>query len=119
MRPIAKLFLTATLTAAACRAIPQRETQERADARGYSETRVQEEMNLAATSAEPMLARQKAVAAGDAPLFLRSSVAAGMVIRTGQTSIEVDSLERAVSQIRLLAGRLCGGGAPHNQAAGR
>jgi|SRR5882672_1159331 len=108
MRPIAKLLLTAALTAAACRVIPQPETQERADARGYSETRVQSEMNLAATSAEPMLARQKAVAAGDAPLFPRTSVAAGMVIRTGQTSIEVDSLERAVSQVRLLAGRIGG-----------
>jgi len=108
MRPIAKLFLTAALIAAACRAIPQPETQERADTRGYSGTGVQGEVNLAAASAEPMLARQKAVAAGDAPLFLRSSVAAGMVIRTGQTSIEVDSLEQAVSQVRLLAGRIGG-----------
>ena len=108
MRPIAKLFLTAALIAAACRAIPQPETEERADTRGYSGTGVQGEVNLAAASAEPMLARQKAVAAGDAPLFLRSSVAAGMVIRTGQTSIEVDSLEQAVSQVRLLAGRIGG-----------
>ena len=108
MRPIAKLFLTAALIAAACRAIPQPETQERADTRGYSGTGVQGEVNLAAASAEPMLARQKPVAAGDAPLFLRSSVAAGMVIRTGQTSIEVDSLEQAVSQVRLLAGRIGG-----------
>ncbi len=108
MRPIAKLFLTAALIAAACRAIPQPETEERADTRGYSGTGVQGEVNLAAASAEPMLARQKPVAAGDAPLFLRSSVAAGMVIRTGQTSIEVDSLEQAVSQVRLLAGRIGG-----------
>jgi len=108
MRPIAKLFLTAALIAAACRAIPQPETEERADTRGYSGTGVRGEVNLAAASAEPMLARQKAVAAGDAPLFLRSSVAAGMVIRTGQTSIEVDSLEQAVSQVRLLAGRIGG-----------
>jgi len=108
MRPIAKLFLTAALIAAACRAIPQPENEERADTRGYSGTGVQGEVNLAAASAEPMLARQKAVAAGDAPLFLRSSVAAGMVIRTGQTSIEVDSLEQAVSQVRLLAGRIGG-----------
>ena len=108
MRLIAKLFLTAALIAAACRAIPQPKTEERADTRGYSGTGVQGEVNLAATSAEPMLARQKAVAAGDPPLFLRSSVAAGMVIRTGQTSIEVDSLEQAVSQVRLLAGRIGG-----------
>ncbi len=31
-----------------------------------------------------------------------------MVIRTGQASIEVDSLERAVAQVRLLAGRVGG-----------
>ena len=31
-----------------------------------------------------------------------------MVIRTGQAAIEVDSLERAVSQVRLLAGRVGG-----------
>jgi len=41
-------------------------------------------------------------------LFPRASVAASMVIRTGQASIEVDSLERAVSQVRLLAGRIGG-----------
>jgi len=35
-------------------------------------------------------------------------VAAGMIIRTGQTSIEVDSLERAVGQVRLLAARVGG-----------
>jgi hypothetical protein len=55
-----------------------------------------------------MAARERtAVATGDATLFPRSSVAS-MVIRTGQASIEVDSLERAVSQVRLLAGRIGG-----------
>src|SRR5712691_10994148 len=34
--------------------------------------------------------------------------ASGMVIRTGQTSIEVDSLERAVAQVGRLAGRVGG-----------
>src|SRR3989454_10609907 len=108
MRPIAKLFLTAALTVAACTAVPQPETQERVDAQGYSGTGVQGEVNLLATTSVPMVAQQKAVATGNAPLFLRSSVAAGMVIRTGQTSIEVDSLERAVAQVRLLAGRIGG-----------
>ena len=108
MRPIAKLFLTAALTVAACRAIPLPETQERVDAPDYSGTGVQGELNLAAATSVPMVARQRALAAGDAPLFLRSSVAAGMVIRTGQTSIEVDSLEQAVAQVRLLAGRIGG-----------
>src|SRR5207245_8742189 len=45
---------------------------------------------------------------GDAALFPRASVAASMVIRTGQGSIEVESLERAGSQVRLLAGRIGG-----------
>src|SRR2546427_9224178 len=107
MRPIAKLFLTAALTVAACTAVPQPETQER-DGQGYSGTGVQGEVNLLATTSVPMVAQQKAVATGNAVLFPRSSVAAGMVIRTGQTSIEVDSLERAVSQVRLLAGRVGG-----------
>jgi hypothetical protein len=107
MRPVAKLILTAAVTVAACTAVPQPETQERLDAKGYSRTGIQEEVNLAAPASAPMVARQRA-AAGDAPLFLRSSVAAGMVIRTGQASIEVDSLEQAVAQVRLLAGRIGG-----------
>jgi hypothetical protein len=49
-----------------------------------------------------------AVVTTDAALFPRASIAAAMVIRTGQASIEVDSLERAVSQVRLLAGRIGG-----------
>jgi len=36
------------------------------------------------------------------------SITSNMVIRTGQTSVEVDSLERAVAQVRLLAGRVGG-----------
>src|SRR5437588_10807786 len=56
-----------------------------------------------------MRARERGVAApGDALLFPRASVAASMVIRTGQASIEVDSLEAAVSRVRLLAGRIGG-----------
>src|SRR5437899_1262768 len=38
----------------------------------------------------------------------RTSSSSDMVIRSGQTSIEVDSLERAVAQVRLLAGRVGG-----------
>src|SRR5437588_12268964 len=56
-----------------------------------------------------MRARERGVAApGEAVLFPRASVAASMVIRTGQASIEVDSLEAAVSRVRLLAGRIGG-----------
>ena len=55
-----------------------------------------------------MAARERVAAPGDAVLFPRASVAASMVIRTGQASIEVDSLEAAVSRVRLLAGRIGG-----------
>src|SRR5438105_7945095 len=62
-----------------------------------------------ARAATPVAAQERAVAApGDAVLFSRSSVAASTVIRTGQASIEVDSLEAAVSRVRLLAGRIGG-----------
>jgi hypothetical protein len=47
------------------------------------------------------------LAGGEAPIP-RISIESNMVIRTGQTSIEVDSLERAVAQVRLLAGRVGG-----------
>ena len=118
MRPIVDLVLIAGLTLMGCRATPQgatdAEMQERFDPKDYSGTGVQggaallARADVVAPTSVPIVLRQKTVAAGDAPLFARSSVAAGLVIRTGQTSIEVDSLERAVSQVRLLAGRMGG-----------
>ena len=108
MRPISKLFLTAALCVAGCTAAAHRETQERRDASGYAGTGVQEEVKLAA-AVSPMFARQQSRAEpADALRFPRSGGTAGMVIRTGQASIEVDSLERAVGQARLLAGRVGG-----------
>jgi Domain of unknown function (DUF4349) len=53
-----------------------------------------------------LLAQEKAPE--DAALFPRASVSPDMVIRTGQASVEVDSLERAVAHVRLLAGRVGG-----------
>ncbi len=41
-------------------------------------------------------------------MFPRANVPASMVIRTGRASIEVDSLEQAVSQVPQLAGRIGG-----------
>src|SRR5438309_6332872 len=61
-----------------------------------------------AAAAKETRAGAVAPAAADALLFPRSGVAASMVIRTGQASIEVDSLEAAVSRVRLLAGRIGG-----------
>lgn len=54
-------------------------------------------------------AQQQAVAsAGELELFPRSSIAPTMLIRTGQASVEVDSLEPAVVLVRALAGRVGG-----------
>ena len=54
-------------------------------------------------------ARAQITTASDrAPPFPRTSVTSSMVIRAGQASIEVDSLERAVTQVRLLASRIGG-----------
>jgi hypothetical protein len=46
--------------------------------------------------------------AGPAVLFPRSSLAPDMLIGTAQASIEVDSLERALAQVRTLAARVGG-----------
>src|SRR5256884_7720417 len=68
---------------------------------------------IPAPAVQEDLARARSAVSSDGTVLLpRAGVAANMVIRTGQTSIEVDSLERAVSQVRLLAGRT-GGGVAH------
>lgn len=51
---------------------------------------------------------QVAAVSDQTPLLPRTGVSSNMVIRTGQASIEVDSLEPAVAQVRLLAGRIGG-----------
>lgn len=121
MRTIANLLLITALALEGCTATPQgaadAERQERFDPKDYSGTGVERAVpfagaaraDLAAGAPAPMAARERAVATtADAVLFSRSNVAANMVIRTGQASIEVDSLERAVAQVRLLAGRVAG-----------
>jgi hypothetical protein len=57
----------------------------------------------------PVALEARAVAqAGPPALFSRSSVAPNMLIRTAQASIEVDSLERALVQVRTLAAHVGG-----------
>jgi hypothetical protein len=113
MRPIATLLFAAALAVTACTTAretePYAETQERFDPKDYSGTGVGVDGGLAASAPAPRAARQRVAATGgDAALFSRASVTASMVIRTGQASIEVDSLEPAVAQVRLLAGRIGG-----------
>ncbi len=67
------------------------------------------ELAIPAPAVEEHVARARSAVSSDGTTLLpRADVATNMVIRTGQTSIEVDSLERAVSQVRLLAGRIGG-----------
>src|SRR6266571_105012 len=105
MRPIATLLFATVLAVTACttarEAEPYAETQQRAA--------VVVDGGLYANAPAAKAARSQLVAtAKDSAMFPRADVPASMVIRTGQASIEVDSLERAVSQVRLLAGRIGG-----------
>ena len=85
------------------RQAPMADSVAVAERAGFAQTA---RVDRVARAAAPLVAQQRAVAAAsDVPLFSRSSVAPSMVIRTGQASIEVDSLERAVAQVRLLAAR--------------
>ena len=112
MRPIATLLCGAALAVTACTTpgeTPSAEIQERFEQKDYAGTGIGVEGAIAASAAVPMAARDRLAAKGGNPaLFSRASVTASMVIRTGQASIEVDSLDRAVSQVRLLAGRIGG-----------
>src|SRR5712691_6145872 len=112
MRPVANLLLIAVIALGGCTAAPQAaadsESQERFDSRNYSGTGA--EGGAGPTSlAAPMAARERlATATGAGAPLPRFSTGAGMVIRAGQTSIEVDSLERAVARVRQLAERIGG-----------
>ena len=121
MRPIVTMFLIVALALTACttsrEGAPHAEEQEGFDLKDNSGTGVPGGVgleragraDLAAPVPAPMAARERAVATvHEVALFPRSSIVATMVIRTGQASIEVDSLDRAVSQVRLLAGRIGG-----------
>jgi len=123
MRLTAEPLLIAVLTLAACTDAPApapSAQQVRLDPKDYAGTGVQggvaagrvgqfARADRAPAAPALMAARERgAAAAEDATLFPRSSVASSMVIRTGQASIEVDSLEAAVSRVRLLAGRIGG-----------
>jgi len=107
MRPIATLPFAAALVLAACTGArapePSAEVRQRA---AFSQTGRADQL---ARAPAPMVAQARAEAtAADVALFPRSSIGSNMVIRTGQASIEVDSLERAVTQVRLLAARVGG-----------
>src|SRR2546422_29724 len=106
MRPIATMLFAAALALTACTGVretePDAEARERFDAKDAGAAVAQSaRVDLVARAPAPMVAQQRAV-------FSRSSLASSMVLRTGQASIEVDSLERAVARVRQLAERIGG-----------
>ena len=102
------LILVAALAAtAACTSSVERRVA-RADSLSLDRVEAQRRAAPAFGLSENLaVARRAAPADGAAPIP-RIDIESNMVIRTGQTSIEVDSLERAVAQVRLLAGRVGG-----------
>src|SRR5881227_1934332 len=102
--------LVAIATLAACRGAARPERRPYAEYRSAADSvSAVRRADFVGRAPALMAARERSVAApADAVLFPRTSVAASMVIRTGQASIEVDSLEAAVSRVRLLAGRIGG-----------
>jgi hypothetical protein len=106
MRPIATLPFAAALVLAACTGARAPEPSAEVRERAVSQTGRADQL---ARAPAPMVAQARAEAtAADVALFPRSGIGSNMVIRTGQASIEVDSLERAVTQVRLLAARVGG-----------
>ena len=95
------------VTAAACTS-PLARQEPRADSMAAAEAE-RAGFAIPATAVQDHQARARVAAVSDGTALLpRAGVPANMVIRTGQTSVEVDSLERAVAQVRLLAGRVGG-----------
>jgi hypothetical protein len=106
------LFAVVVLTAAvACASPADPLTRARAGAGGQAQaTRETARLGFDAKEAPAryVVAAADAVAPRTDSVAPRSGSATNMVIRTGQASIEVDSLERAVREVRLLAGRVGG-----------
>jgi len=104
MRPTANLLLAAALALVGC--TPDAEISQ-ANLQKYDEVRAEGApagFALTAAAVETRAAQRSA----DLIKIRPTPEASSLVIRNGQTSIEVDSLERAVAQVRLLAGRVGG-----------
>src|SRR5213078_4606789 len=103
------IIAAALVTAAACTSPLERQARTYASDSLAVAQAARAGFAIPATAVQEHQARARVAAVSDGTALLpRAGVAANMVIRTGQTSVEVDSLERAVSQVRLLAGRIGG-----------
>src|SRR5690349_22469922 len=105
MRPLATLSLVIGFMLASCNYEAPRSTDANKMEYAEEHAQAQEKGFVVSVAAQ----RQRDAAEPADLLKIRSAPeASAMVIRTGQTSIEVDTLERAVAQVRLLAGRVGG-----------
>ena len=107
------ILVAALVATAACTSLVEHEERvARADSMAVEERAAQREVTPAGARAlrrsENFVVDGSTTLAGGGAPIPRISLESNMVIRTGQTSIEVDSLERAVAQVRLLAGRVGG-----------
>src|SRR2546429_4657422 len=103
------IIAAALAAAAACTSPLERQARTYAhDSLAVAEA-VRAGFAIPAPAVQEDLARARSAVSSDGTVLLpRADVAANMVIRTGQRSIEVDSTEGAVLQARLLAGRIGG-----------
>jgi uncharacterized protein DUF4349 len=101
------ILAAAVVSAAACTS-PLERPEGRTDALAAAQAE-QAGFALPAPAVQEHQARARSAVVSDQTAFFpRASMAPSMVIRNGQASIEVDSLEPAVAQVRLLAGRIGG-----------
>src|SRR5690348_734623 len=104
MRPLATLSLVIGFMLASCNLEAPRSLD--ANRMDYAEEQAQAQEKGFVVSAAAL--RQRAAEPADLLKIRSAPEASAMVIRTGQTSIEVDTLERAVAEVRLLAARVGG-----------
>ncbi len=102
------LVVAVLAAAAACTLSPERVDRVATDSSLALQVGITQERAAAAPSAVPEARERMAALAAPSVSMPTLGIPSSMVIRTGQTSIEVDSLERAVAQVRLLAGRVGG-----------
>ncbi len=100
------IVVAATTAMAACTSSVGRPDLPATDSVAVA-SRAEEQRLAAPTLLSTYRQQQLAVAGAVAPLP-NIGLESNMVIRNGQTSIEVDSLERAVAEVRLLAARVGG-----------
>ena len=102
------LVVAVLAATAACTLSPERVDRVATDSSSALQVGIMQQRAAAAPSAVPEAREWMAALAAPSVSMPTLGIPSSMVIRTGQTSIEVDSLERAVAQVRLLAGRVGG-----------